>query len=33
MARPIDITDAKRLIEKHRSLMAQLVAAEASLDP
>lgn len=32
MARPIDRTDAKRLIEKHRSLMTQLAAAEASLD-
>ena len=32
MARPIDKTDAKRLIEKHRSLMEQLAAAEASLD-
>ena len=32
MARPIDKTDAKRLIEKHRSLIEQLAAAEASLD-
>lgn len=32
MARPIDRTDAQRLIEKHRSLMDQLAAAEASLD-
>lgn len=32
MARPFDKTDAKRLIEKHRSLMEQLAAAEASLD-
>lgn len=32
MARPIDKTEAKRLIEKHRSLMEQLAAAEASLD-
>lgn len=32
MARPIDSTDAKRLIEKHRSLMERLAAAEASLD-
>lgn len=32
MAKQFDSTDAKRIVERHRSLMAELTAAEASLD-
>lgn len=32
MARPFDSTDAKRIIERHRKLLAELVRAEESFD-
>ena len=32
MARPFDSTDAKRIIERHRKLLAELMLAEESID-
>ena len=32
MARPFDSTDAKRIIERHRKLLAELMLAEKSID-
>ena len=32
MARPFDSTDAKRIIERHRKLLAELILAEKSID-